>query len=59
MIIMEARRILSFFQLPKASQPPKAIWHSSEKCANFIEASFKNPGQDKQYLEFNDSEVEG
>jgi hypothetical protein len=58
-VVSEARRILSYFELPEKAHPPKAIWHSPTKCADFIRTAMdlKNPS-DQQFLEFNDSEVE-
>lgn len=57
----EARRILSYFELPKKAQPPKSIWHSVKKCTDFVEKNL-NPGDKKNsdggYLEFSDKEIE-
>lgn len=39
---MEARRILSYFQLGEDKRPPKSIWHSPKKCMAWIEARFKD-----------------
>jgi len=58
-MIAEARRILSYLaNLPKKAQPPKAIWHSQDKCAEFIETNMKleSGDQNEQFLEFEDEE---
>ena len=58
--VMEARRILSYFEnLQEEQRPPKAIWHSRLKCAEWIEDH--QPGQGSGgsgKLWFKDSEVE-
>lgn len=59
-VVGEARRILEFFKLPTKAQPPKAIWHSSEKCAEFVRKALDVTNAERpMMLEFSDSEIEG
>lgn len=59
-MVAEARRILSYMELPEEQQPPESIWHSSGKCREWIKQH--NPfAKDKMgsgMLEFDDSQVE-
>lgn len=59
-MVSEARRILSYYELPDDHRPPKSIWHSAEKCSDFIEHSYKQMaggGSGSGRLELEDSEL--
>jgi hypothetical protein len=60
LMVSEARRILSYIQnLPKKAMPPKSIWHSSTKCAEFIETNMNPDNLNKQtFLEFEEPEIQ-
>lgn len=39
-LVVEARRILSYFEIPEDKRPPQAIWHSPDKCSKWIKKAF-------------------
>lgn len=56
---MEARRILSYFEhLTEEQRPPKSLWHSRKKSADWIEAHKPGGAGGSSSLFFKDSEVE-
>lgn len=61
-MVSETRRILSYLKnLTEDQQPPKSIWHSQKKCADFIERAMKVNTKGtgaSQFLEFADKELE-
>lgn len=58
-VVGEARRILSYFQnLPESQRPPKSIWHSRAKCADWIDEHQPGKDADSGKLYFNPNEVE-
>lgn len=58
-VVGEARRILSFFEhLPSEQRPPKSLWHSRQKCADWIDQHKPGEDPDKGKLFFNPNEVE-
>lgn len=58
-LVLEARRIISYFELPEDKRPPKSLWHSAEKCSKWIEKAFDSKGGGKsEVLTFDDAERE-
>ena len=56
---MEARRILSYFEnLTEDQRPPKSIWHSRNKCVDWIEAHRPGGTGGSNNMLFNDNEIE-
>lgn len=39
-LVSEARRIISYFEIPEKMRPPKSIWHSPDKCHKWIEDQY-------------------
>ncbi len=60
LMVAEARRILSYLtNVPKKALPPKAIWHSPDRCAEFIEEHMKfDSNENEQFIEFQDDEMQ-
>jgi hypothetical protein len=59
-VVQEARRIAMMVEnLPEEQLPPESLWHSPQKCAQWIK---DHPLGGKQnsggFLEFKDTEVE-
>lgn len=57
-LMTEARRILSYYEMPEEGQPPKSLWHSPDKCNDWIKRYFDkdNKGSKGGDLVFSDYE---
>lgn len=59
-VVAEARRCISYIQnLPGDMQPPRSLWHSRRKCAEWIENH--QPGKESDsggHFVFSDNERE-
>jgi hypothetical protein len=57
-LVHEARRILSYFEIPEDKRPPRSIWHSPDKCSDWIKKAFDPDAKDKpgSMLMFDDAE---
>jgi hypothetical protein len=58
-VVGEARRILSYHSnLTEEQRPPKSIWHSRKKCADWIDEHM--PGRESAggNITFNPNEIE-
>ena len=58
-LVMEARRILGLYEIPEDKRPPKAIWHSADKCSEWIKKAYdpKAEGRSNE-MTFDDAERE-
>lgn len=55
----EARRIISYYELPERVQPPKSIWHSYEKCKKWIDDHWSaDSDKGKGTLDFGEDDIE-
>lgn len=57
--ILARNRIDSFKELPEDKQPPRDLWFKPHKLEEFFDEVFDRKRKAaKQYIEFNESEVE-
>lgn len=58
-LVSESRRIISYHrELPDKDRPPKSIWHSYKKCAEWIENRMNPDKKAGGSFEFIENEVE-
>lgn len=58
-LVMEARRIISYFEIPEDKRPPRSIWHSADKSSEWVKKAFDIKGEgggDNAFLNFDDAE---
>lgn len=58
-LVSEARRIISYFEIPEDKRPPKSLWHSPTKCNDWIKKAFDVKDKGGQgIMSFDDAERE-
>lgn len=58
-LVSDARRILSYFEIPDDKRPPQSIWHSPDKCSEWVKKAFDVKGAGKpNEMTFDDVERE-